>query len=112
MAAVDPIHHFAHLYLLWLDEGDMDMPVDSEIRKLYTDLAKSTPACSILEETTVWLDMHLGSLSDDQICLAMAKAVAARHWSQEWLDAHRDNLRYMLVRRGELNKEEVTARDS
>jgi hypothetical protein len=56
--------------------------------------------------------MHLGSLSDDQICLAMAKAVAARHWSQEWLDAHRDNLRYMLVRRGELNKEEVTARDS
>jgi hypothetical protein len=92
------IFHFGHLYLLWIDNGDHDMPVDSSIRSNYTELAMKHPACSIEEEASAWLKMLTLSMSEVEIEKAFKYAInlCKGKWTTDWMDAHEDNLQGYL----------------
>ncbi len=94
---MDEMHRVAHLYLLWIDNGDFDMPVDPEIRRHYTELARKHPACSIEEEAMQWMKMSLARLTEDEIRQAIANALSLTRWPDGWQDAHRDNLNDLLA---------------
>lgn len=96
--------HFAQLYLLWIDNGDNDMPVDPQIRSRYTELAMKHPSCSIEEEASSWMKIKVRSMSEDEIEKAIAYAIdlCKGRWTPDWMDAHEDNLRgYLRLKRNE-----------
>ena len=98
------VFHFGHLYLLWIDNGDHDMPVDSSIRSNYTELAMKHPACSIEEEASAWLKMLTLSMSEAEIEKAFQYAInlCKGKWTPDWLDAHEDNLQgYLRYKRNQ-----------
>jgi hypothetical protein len=96
---MDEVYRVTHLYLLWLDNGDFDMPVDPAIRSHYTDLARKHPACPIDEEAMAWLKMSLRSMTEDEIRQAIGNAVAMRRWPAGWQEAHNENLNDLLAYR-------------
>lgn len=98
------VFHFGHLYLLWIDNGDHDMPVDPKIRSNYTELAMKHPACSIEEEASAWLKMLTLSMSEAEIEKAFQYAInlCKGKWTPDWLDAHEDNLQgYLRYKRNQ-----------
>ena len=98
------VFHFGHLYLLWIDNGDHDMPVDPKVRSNYTELAMKHPACSIEEEASAWLKMLTLSMSEVEIEKAFQYAInlCKGKWTPDWLDAHDDNLQgYLRYKRNQ-----------
>lgn len=94
----DYVVHFAHLYLLWIDNGDNDLPVNPQIRHRYSELAAKHPACSIQEEASQWMKMLLRYMEEEQIAAAIQFAVSISkvRWNDDWLSAHHDNLQDFL----------------
>lgn len=94
----EQIRHVAHLYLLWIDNGDNDMPVDLQIRNRYTELASKHPACSIEEEAASWMKIFVTSMTEDEIASAIYFAIdqCKGRWTPDWMATHTDNLQDLL----------------
>lgn len=80
------------LYLLWIDNGDGDMPVHPKVRDHYTELARMRPACSVDVEAMAWLKMELRRMSDDAIRRMVRTAAQRMGGGPAWDAAHRDNI--------------------
>ena len=68
--AADVVWNFAQRYLLWLDNGDNDLPVDRTIRRNVTERANSTPRGSIDGEA--WIDMGMLATGMSRFEIALA----------------------------------------
>lgn len=73
--AADVIWNFAQRYLMWLDNGDNDMPVDRTIRRNLTKRANSIPRNSIEHEA--WIDMGTLAMGMSRFEIALAIRCAA-----------------------------------
>ena len=81
------------LYLLWLDNGDHDMPVDPAVRKHYTELARKHPACPIDEEAFAWLKLEVMSMTEAEIRRAIERAAAKMGNLPLFVVTHEENVR-------------------
>ena len=66
----DVVWNFAQRYLMWLDNGDNDMPVDRTIRRNLTKRAESIPSNSIEHEA--WIDMGMLATGMSRFEIALA----------------------------------------
>lgn len=82
----------AELYLLWLDNGDNDMPVDARVRAHYTALAQMPPACTIEREAMAWIKIQLSSMTEAEIKLGVSVAAEKLGDNHLWADTHSANL--------------------
>jgi hypothetical protein len=68
--AADVVWNFAQRYLLWLDNGDNDLPVDRTIRRNVTERANTTIRGSIEDEA--WIDMGMLATGMSRFEIALA----------------------------------------
>lgn len=61
----------AQWYMMWLDNGDNDMPVERSVRENVTRLANSTPRCTIEHEAWTGMQMMTTNMSRFEISLAI-----------------------------------------
>lgn len=80
------------LYLLWIDNGDGDMPVHPKVRAHYTELARMRPVCPVDVEAMTWLKLELKGMSDDAIREMVRNAAERMAGGPAWDQAHRDNI--------------------
>jgi len=88
----EKINLATELYLLWIDNGDGDMPVHPKVRAHYTELARMRPACPVDVEAMTWLKLELKAMSDDAIRQMVRTAAARMAGGPAWDQAHRDNI--------------------
>jgi len=93
----DGVSLVCELYLLWLDNGDHDMPVDPFVRKHYTELARMHPACPIDEEAMAWLGVEVKSMTESEIRRAIELAAAKMGSNpMQFFETHEPNVRDII----------------
>ena len=97
-----------HLYLLWLDEGDGDMPVDAAVRSEYTARAGRL---SIEQEAEWWLHHYTNNLSRAEIGLLLFCVSKKVGTLLQLSGAADDNARNLIARRDH-NNPALAARDN
>lgn len=104
----DRVWTAVHLYLLWLDEGDGDMPVDTTIRSEYTARAGRL---SIEQVAEMWLHHYTDNLSRAEVGLLLFCVSKKVGTLLQLSGAADDNARNLLARRDHYNPE-LAARDT
>ena len=97
-----------HLYLLWLDEGDGDMPVDAAVHSEYT---RRAGRLSVEQVAEMWLHHYTDNLSRAEIGLFLFCVSKKVGTLLQLSGAADDNARNLIARRDHHNPA-LAARDT